>query len=66
MNTSNVIINAKELAELLTAAHILSALTAGGVDNWEWYGQSLRDYEKEFGELETTISEVEEKYKKAE
>lgn len=66
METVNVIISTKELAELLTAANILAALTAGGVDNWEWYGESLKDYEKEFGELEATISEVEEKYKKAE
>lgn len=67
MDTSiKVEISAKELAELLTASRILTALSAGGVDNWEWYGESLKDYEKEFGELETTVSEVEEKYKKAE
>ena len=28
---------------------ILCALEAGGVDNWEWYGESIRDF---FGEEE--------------
>lgn len=26
---------------------ILSALEAGGVDNWEWYGESIRDFFRE-------------------
>lgn len=26
---------------------VLSALEAGGVDNWEWYGESLRDLYKD-------------------
>ena len=64
MNTSNVIINAKELAELLTAAHILSALTAGGVDNWEWYSESLSDYRETHGDTDISTEEVIEKYPK--
>lgn len=28
---------------LLRAERELTALHAGGVDNWEWYGDSLRD-----------------------
>ena len=31
-------------AELLDRDAKLSALEAGGVDNWEWYGESLKDY----------------------
>ena len=26
------------------AAHMYCALEAGGVDNWEWCGQSIQDY----------------------
>lgn len=43
-------ISADELEELFQAyfealkeAKILSALRVGGVDNWEWYGESLED-----------------------
>lgn len=40
-----------ELAELIEAAHQFWALECGGVDNWEWYGEScityLEDYIRE-------------------
>ena len=29
--------------ELLRDSEVLAALHMGGVDNWEWYGDSLRD-----------------------
>lgn len=45
----NVTITKEQYEELLERSEILSALEAGGVDNWEWYGQSLKDY---FGEEE--------------
>lgn len=32
------------LRELLMAAHNYYALESGGVDNWEWCGQSIQDY----------------------
>jgi len=32
-----------EYDQLLLNARILSALEIGGVDNWEWYSESLRD-----------------------
>ena len=32
-----------EYADLQRAADKLAALEAGGVDNWDWYGQSLED-----------------------
>lgn len=39
----------------------LQALEAGGVDNWEWYGESLSEYHKytEMEDLyEETIGEI--------
>lgn len=38
-----VTISKSEYQRLLRADRELSALHAGGVDNWEWYGDSLRD-----------------------
>lgn len=42
-----------EVEKLLRRDARLSALEAGGVDNWEWYGDSLREHEaaylKEYG-----------------
>lgn len=32
------------LRELLEAAHKCVALESGGVDNWEWYSDSIHDY----------------------
>ena len=34
----------KRLKELERAEAKLAALEAGGVDSWEWYGESLKDY----------------------
>lgn len=36
-------ISEERYKELLDAEKELQALHAGGVDNWEWYGQSLTD-----------------------
>lgn len=41
---SNKSISKKEYEELLNRDRKLSALEAGGVDNWEWYGDSLVQY----------------------
>lgn len=40
-------IDIKELEELKRAASKLDALEAGGVDNWEWYDESLKEWRKE-------------------
>lgn len=40
-------INESELIDLLASRVELEALNAGGVDNWEWYGESRRDILKE-------------------
>lgn len=37
-------ISEKELKSLLEDSMRLSALDAGGVDNWSWYGDSFHDY----------------------
>ena len=38
------IIEEAELRELLYSYYKLEALEYGGVDNWEWYGESQEDY----------------------
>lgn len=32
------------LRQLLVAAHNYWALEHGGIDNWDWYGESVHDY----------------------
>ena len=41
---SDKIISKKEYEELMDRNRKLSALEAGGVDNWEWYSESLSQY----------------------
>lgn len=43
------IISENLLKELLDSYITLIALETGGVDNWEWYGESIKDYYKELG-----------------
>ena len=38
------ILTETQLISLLADYHKLTALENGGVDNWDWYGQSLSDY----------------------
>jgi hypothetical protein len=52
---SEVKISEKRLKDLERAASKLQALEAGGVDNWEWYSESLKEWRKE-GELEDLIA----------
>ena len=54
---SKVQIDAKRLAELEKAERKLSALEAGGVDNWEWYSESMSQFFKE-EEQEEVIQEM--------
>lgn len=37
-------ISIDELADLIANSETFKALDRGGVDNWEWYGESLADY----------------------
>lgn len=39
----SVTISKAEYARLLEDSKVLAALRAGGVDNWEWYSESLDD-----------------------
>jgi hypothetical protein len=41
------IITKEEYESLVKRDRMLSALEAGGVDNWSWYGESLREYFKD-------------------
>lgn len=43
MIEETVTISKKEYENLKDAQHMLQCLHAGGVDNWEWYSDSLRD-----------------------
>lgn len=44
---TKVMIDSKTLKELQLAQSKLNALEAGGVDNWEWYDESLKSWHKE-------------------
>ena len=46
-------IEQRKLLALLEAYFKLAALESGGVDNWEWYGDSLCQYLEE-DEMSTT------------
>ena len=43
-------INEMSLRELITAANQFYALECGGVDNWEWCGESCCDFLRGVGE----------------
>lgn len=48
-----VTITKKEYLSLLISAERLNRLEGGGVDNWEWYGESLNpDGEPDMEEFE--------------
>jgi formylmethanofuran dehydrogenase subunit E len=42
--SETVTIPKKEYDALLKSQEKLNALEAGGVDNWEWYGESMMNY----------------------
>jgi hypothetical protein len=44
---NNLGMSSKRIQELLNAERKLNALEAGGVDNWEWYGEALEAIRKE-------------------
>jgi len=54
-------ITVEKYKSLLDDSRKLAALEAGGVDNWEWYGESLKEYyaENEKDEIiEDTVTEI--------
>lgn len=55
-------ISEAELKKLERAQAKLDALESGGVDNWEWYDESLKDFrknEEKEGRLEELLEEIE-------
>jgi hypothetical protein len=50
----------KEYIDLLIDSEKLSRLEQGGVDNWEWYSDSLYKFN---GDLDEWIEELKKKYK---
>lgn len=44
-----ILISKEKLEELLESHMRLCALENGGVDNWSWYGESIRSFLKENG-----------------
>lgn len=40
-------ISADRYNELIRSEKILNALYAGGVDNWEWYGEALENLDED-------------------
>ena len=46
---SRISVPVNDLIELVKAAWMWDALEAGGVDNWEWYGESLKDAAESWG-----------------
>ena len=55
-------IGEKELRTLLGAYHRLAALEYGGVDNWEWYGESIDDYLNGDEDFDDIVNEEIKKY----
>lgn len=41
-------ISRDELIELIECQYRLAALERGGVDNWQWYGESCREFLDEY------------------
>jgi len=50
-------ISNKRLRELEIAEKKLQALEAGGVDNWEWYGEAIAPFVKDL-EKEERINQL--------
>ena len=44
MTDETITITKKELNSLQRDSRKLAALEAGGVDNWEWYSESLEEF----------------------
>lgn len=50
MEEEMVTITKKQYDRLLKRDFKLECLEAGGVDNWEWYSESLEDYIEKYGD----------------
>ena len=43
-----VLISKKELSDLNKSSFMLNCLRSGGVDNWEWYDESMKDFHERY------------------
>lgn len=58
MKDTKIVIEKKEYLELKLASEKLYLLECGGVNNWEWYGESLFPDDKEsFTEIENRLKQ---------
>jgi hypothetical protein len=48
MEEEMVTISKKKYESLLEDSRVLDALHAGGVDNWEWYSESIQEHYPEY------------------
>jgi len=44
----NFVISEERLRSLLESEDALASLEDGGVDNWDWYDESLKDHRENF------------------
>lgn len=58
-----VTISMQEYQDLLIDSEKLSRLKAGGVDNWEWYGESLNGFSDDDETMEDWIKNMKEEIK---
>lgn len=58
MSEKQITISVKDYVRLIMSSEKLNRLEIGGVDNWEWYGESLNP------EGEQDLDEYEEELKK--
>ncbi len=47
-HADNITITRKEYDQLIQRSDMLQGLESGGVDNWEWYSESLQDYFRKY------------------
>lgn len=52
------IVSETDLRQLLEDSITLTALNYGGVDDWDWYGESIQNFERVNGEIEQCIENL--------
>jgi hypothetical protein len=52
LREATTVVTSRELARLRRRDVILEALEQHGVDNWDWYGEAMRDAHRSLGEEE--------------
>jgi hypothetical protein len=50
-NEETITVSKEEYKQLQSDSLKLQCLDEGGVDNWEWYGEAMREYRKRSKEL---------------